>query len=203
MAFWGAPQDVADHALRACKAALKCQARLAELREDWSAAGCPQIHARIGINTGEVVVGNIGSEQRMNYTVIGDSVNVASRLEGECKGFKLDILIGQRTRELAGTAIVARPLGRLAVRGKEDAILVYALVALRDEATPVQLKAEALGEEAIAAYLARDFRPAAAACRKLLKLLPGDVSATELLARARDAAKSPVPHRGEALLTND
>lgn len=203
MAFWGAPQDVADHALRACKAALKCQARLAELREDWRAAGRPQIHARIGINTGEVVVGNIGSEQRMNYTVIGDPVNVASRLEGECKRFKLEILIGQRTRELAGAAIVARPLDELAVRGKEDAIRVYALVALRGEASQAQLEAEVLGEEAIAAYLAHDFRPTAAACRKLLKLLPGDVSATALLARARAAAKSPVPHRGEAMLADD
>ncbi len=139
----------------------------------------------------------------MNYTVIGDPVNVASRLEGECKRFKLEILIGQRTRELAGTAIVARPLDKLAVRGKKDAILVYALVALRDEATRAQLEAEALGEEAIAAYLARDFARATAACRKLLKLLPGDVSATALLARARAAAKSPVPHHGEALLTDD
>jgi adenylate cyclase len=192
MAFWGAPQEVADHGFRACKAALHCQARLAELRSIWGAEGRAAFHARIGINTGAVLVGNIGSDQRMNYTVMGDPVNVASRLEAQCKRMKIGIAIGQRTRELAGEAIVARPLDKLAVKGKEEGIVVYELTALREEANEEQLRAESLGEEAMRAYLARDFASAAAACRKLLKLLPGDVAASELLARAEMLARSGV-----------
>lgn len=193
MAFWGAPQDVPDHALGACKAALKSQARLAELRQDWRQAGRPQFHARIGINSGLVLVGNIGSERRMNYTVMGDPVNVASRLETECKRRKLGIIIGQRTRELAGEAIVARPLDRLAVKGKEQGIIVYELIALRDEASAEQLRAEALGEDALSAYLERDFAGAEAACHELLMLLPDDVAAKDLLSRAEARGRSPVP----------
>lgn len=196
MAFWGAPQDVPDHALGACRAALKCQARLAKLRQEWGRAGRPQFHARIGLNTGPVLVGNIGSEQRMNYTVMGDPVNVASRLETECKRFKLGIIIGERTRELAGQAIVARPLDRLAVKGKEQGIIVYELIALRHEATAEELHAEALGEDAVSAYLNRDFARAATACHELLVTLPDDVAARELLSRAEALVRSPVPQSG-------
>ncbi|MEZ5875720.1 MAG: adenylate/guanylate cyclase domain-containing protein, partial [Hyphomicrobiales bacterium] len=146
MAFWGAPQEVDDHALRACKAALACQARLASLRQDAASKGLAEFRARIGINTGDVLVGNIGSDERMNYTVMGDPVNVASRLEMQCKRAKVGIIIGQRTRELAGEVVVARPLEKLAVKGKEEGIIVYELMALREDATPDQLRAEALGE---------------------------------------------------------
>jgi adenylate cyclase len=193
MAFWGAPQEVKDHALFACRAALRCQTRLAALRQEWEREGRAAFHARIGINTGDVLVGNIGSDERMNYTVMGDPVNVASRLEQQCKRVKLGIIIGQRTRELASEAIVARPLDKFAVKGKEEGIVVYELMALRDEATPDQLRTEALGEEVMGAYLARDFTGVVTACRKLLKLLPGDVSASELLARAERLAKTDVP----------
>jgi adenylate cyclase len=192
MAFWGAPQDVQDHALRACKAALGCQARLAELHQVWADESRAAFRARIGINTGEALVGNIGSDERMNYTVMGDPVNVASRLEMQCKRTGLEIIIGQRTRELAGEAIVARPLDKLAVKGKAEGIIVYELLALRDAATPEQLRMEALGEEAMDAYLAQDFDTAAAACRALLKLRPRDVSARELLARSEALAASGV-----------
>lgn len=193
MAFWGAPHDVEDHALRACKAALRCQTRLAELRQVWAAQGRAAFRARIGINTGAVLVGNIGSDERMNYTVMGDPVNVASRLEALCKRTRLAIMIGQRTRELAGEDIVARPLDRLAVKGKEEGLVVYELMALRADATPDQLRAEALSEKAMSAYLARDFTAAADAAHALLKLLPGDVSASEFLARAQTLAKTGVP----------
>ncbi len=188
MAFWGAPLEVEDHALAACRAALRCQARLAALSIEWKAQGRAGFRARIGINTGDVLVGNIGSEERMNYTVMGDTVNVASRLEQQCKTYKLDIIIGQRTRELAGEVIVARPLDKLAVKGKEEGIIVYELIALRADATQDDLRIEALGETAIESYLAGDFIRAAEACDDLLAALPGDVSAEALRARALEHA---------------
>jgi adenylate cyclase len=100
------------------------------------------------------------------------------------------IMIGQRTRELAGADIVARPLDKIAVKGKAKGIVVYELMALRDAATPDQLRAEALGEQALNAYLARDFAAAAVAARELL---PGDVSASELMVRAQTLAETGVP----------
>jgi adenylate cyclase len=200
MAFWGAPHEVSDHALAACKAALSCQARLAALRQNWSKENHAEFYARIGINTGEVLVGNIGSDERMNYTVMGDPVNVASRLEAQCKRVKLGIIIGQRTRELAGDAVVARPLDKFAVKGKAEGIIVYELMALRAEATPEQLRAEALGEQAMTAYLARDFAGVIAACRKLLEILPGDVSASELLDRVESLAKTDVPEDWDGVM---
>jgi len=200
MAFWGAPHEVEDHALAACAAALACQARLAALRQVWAKEGHAAFHARIGINTGKVLVGNIGSDERMNYTVMGDPVNVASRLEAQCKRVKLDIIIGQRTRELAGETIVARPLDKFAVKGKAEGIIVYELVALRNKATPDQLRAEALGEEAMQAYLARNFASVIAACHKLLELLPGDVSASALLARAEQLNKTDVPEDWDGVM---
>ncbi len=140
-----------------------------------------------------MLVGNIGSDERMNYTVMGDPVNVASRLEALCKRTRLGIMIGQRTRELAGADIVARPLDKIAVKGKAKGIVVYELMALRDAATPDQLRAEALGEQALNAYLARDFAAAAVAARELLELLSGDVSASELMAWAQTLAETGVP----------
>lgn len=193
-----------EHALCACKAALRCQSRLAELRQTWAAQGRAEFRARIGINTGEVLVGNIGSDERMNYTVMGDPVNVASRLEALCKRTKVGIMIGQRTRELAGEAVVARPLDKIAVKGKEEGIVVYELMALRDVATPDQLQAEALGERALDAYLAGNFDAATDAAGALLKILPGDVSARKLLARSQKLAKTGAPEDwdGVTVLTN-
>ncbi|HRC44629.1 MAG TPA: adenylate/guanylate cyclase domain-containing protein, partial [Nitrospira sp.] len=101
MALFGAPLDDPKHASLACYAALDCQAELARLREEWKREGLPEIGARIGLNSGPCIVGNMGSEERMEYTVTGDSVNLASRLEGASKYYDTLILIGQRTAELA------------------------------------------------------------------------------------------------------
>ncbi len=95
MAFWGAPALTADHAARACEAALRSQRKLAELRSAADAAGLANIRARIGIATGDVLVGNVGSHDRFNYTVMGDTVNLASRLEGLNKLYGTRILISR------------------------------------------------------------------------------------------------------------
>jgi adenylate cyclase len=133
MAFWGAPERNPDHALDACRVALACQRALAELGMEAQAQGRTPLKMRVGINSGNILVGNIGSEERLNYTAIGDPVNVASRLEALNKRYGTAILIGEETRRQAGDAILARRLDRVAVYGKEEGIAIYELIGLAGE----------------------------------------------------------------------
>src|SRR6266581_3422758 len=131
MAFWGAPAANADHAVDACRAALACQRALrsSELTDD---SGRP-LRVRIGVNSGDMLVGNIGSEVRLNYTVIGDAVNVASRLEGANKEYGTEIIIGEETRQLAGERIRVRELDRLVVYGRAGGIAIYELLGMAND----------------------------------------------------------------------
>ena len=131
MAFWGAPAPNADHALDCCRAALACQRALdgCKLADD---AGHP-VRIRIGINSGDMLVGNIGSEVRLNYTVIGDAVNIASRLESANKSYGSVIIVGPETRRLAGAGIVVRELDRLAVYGRAGGLQIYELLGMAGE----------------------------------------------------------------------
>lgn len=189
MAFWGAPLPLPSHAARACAAALRCHRRVRELES----AGTP-LTTRIGIATGEVLVGNIGSHERMNYTVMGDTANLASRLEGLNKQYGTQLMISEATYEQARAEVVARPLDVVAVKGKQRGVRVYELLALtadRDAA------AEALAADAtvaLDAYLARRFDEAVAAWDRVLARRPGDPAAQLLRARAaRFAAEPPGP----------
>lgn len=131
MAFWGAPTDDADHALNACRAAAKMQERLTSLREELKADGLPEIKVRIGINSGVVIAGNMGSPDLFDYTVLGDPVNLASRLEGANKQFGTSILIGGSVYEKVARQAEARPLGRISVKGKTEDVEVYELLGTR------------------------------------------------------------------------
>jgi adenylate cyclase len=132
MAFWGAPAPAAEHALLACRAALACQSRLAQIRRERAGFSGPEIRARIGINTGTVLVGNVGSRDRLNYTAIGDPVNVASRLESLNKRYGTEILIGEETFRQVEAHVVARRLDRVAVYGKAEGVAVYELIGLAE-----------------------------------------------------------------------
>ena len=133
MAFWGAPVPDPRHAAEACAAALDCQRRLAAQRQAADAAGRAPLRIRIGINTGRMLVGNIGSSERLSYTVIGDPVNVASRLEAVNKRYGTEILIGEETRNAAGEAVVVRRLDRVAVYGRMQGLDIYELLAMAGE----------------------------------------------------------------------
>lgn len=146
MAVFGAPVEIPEHADLACKAALKMQKRLAQLRNKWKDQKRPQLTARIGINSGEMVVGNMGSETRFDYTVMGDSVNLASRLEGANKLYDTQIMIGEKTYELVKDKFITRPLDLLRVKGKKKPVRVYELVAEKSEKLPPEM------EEMLAQY---------------------------------------------------
>ncbi len=125
IAFWNAPLDVADHAIRVVRAALKCQTVLATMRPAFKARIGKEMHMRIGMNTGAAVVGNMGSRTRFDYTMFGDTVNLASRLEGANKQFGTYTMVSQYTAELLDDSFVMRELGRLAVVGRQEPVTVY------------------------------------------------------------------------------
>ncbi len=125
MAIWGTPVDDPEHALQAVKSALKMKTLTAQLREQWLSENLPAIHIGIGLNTGPMRVGNFGSEQVFNYTVIGDQVNLASRLEGLNKPYGTTILISERTKDLVAKEIICRPIDLVRVKGKLQAVEIF------------------------------------------------------------------------------
>jgi len=131
LALFGAPLGHDDDSLRAVKAALAMQEKLNDLNEFWIKNGKPKIKVGIGISTGEVVVGNIGSEKRLEYTVIGQDVNYAQRIEDLTKELQVDILISEQTYEETKEHIVVEKFGPLTIRGKKDPITVYAVKGLK------------------------------------------------------------------------
>jgi adenylate cyclase len=135
MAFWNAPIGQPDHAARACRAAVRCQRQLAARRPEFKERCGKEMHARIGLHTGLVVVGNMGSRQRFDYTVLGDAANLASRLEGANKAFGSDIMISAVTRDQA-EGFLCRPLGPLQVVGRKAPVEVFQLGGLPGESAP-------------------------------------------------------------------
>ncbi|MCK4560710.1 MAG: adenylate/guanylate cyclase domain-containing protein [Calditrichia bacterium] len=136
MAVFGAPLEHGNHAVQACAAALMMQTQLVKLRELWGKQNRPQLEARCGLNTGDMVVGNMGSETRFDYTVMGDAVNLGSRLEAANKEYGTSILIGVNTFTKAGDQIITRELDLLRVMGKNEPVRVYELVGLKEEGIP-------------------------------------------------------------------
>ena len=125
IAFWNAPLEQRDHARRAVQAALACQKRLAERRLDYLKQSGVELHMRIGINTGQAVVGNMGSTRRFDYTMLGDAVNLAARLEGVNKIFGTETLISDATRTQLGEGFDARKIASVAVVGRKEATTIY------------------------------------------------------------------------------
>lgn len=162
MAFWGAPAPMPGHAERACRAALAAQAGIDRLNRRWAAEGLEPFPTRMGLHTGEAIVGNVGFEGRMNYTAVGDNVNLASRLEGLNKQYGTSILISEATLEAAGDAVLARTVDLVAVKGKDRPIAVFELLAMRAEASPGQLARAERSARAFAAYRAQRWEEALA-----------------------------------------
>jgi adenylate cyclase len=128
MAFFGAPLPQPDHAACACRAAREMLARLERLNERWTAAGRPRLEIGIGIHSGEAVVGFVGDvERRLEYTAIGDAVNLASRLQDLTKELDAPVLVSEETARRAGSSFATRPLGARRIRGREEAVDVFAL----------------------------------------------------------------------------
>ena len=188
MAFWGAPAPNPDHAVDCCRAALACrdaveEANLVDDRDE-------RVRIRIGINSGDMLVGNIGSEVRLNYTVIGDAVNIASRLESTNKAYGSTIIIGPETRRLAGKSIVVRELDRLAVYGRTGGLQIYELLGMAGEfdARPDWVDSYEAG---LAAFRARDFTAAIGAFEHVLEIREHDAASSAMIDRCRQQLENP------------
>jgi adenylate cyclase len=188
MAFWGAPANNPDHAVDCCRAALACQRAMREqnLADDEGRA----VHIRIGINSGNMLVGNIGSEVRLNYTVIGDAVNIASRLESTNKVYGSQIIIGPETRRLAGMRISVRELDRLAVYGRSGGLQIYELLGMADEPSDAPGWVEHY-EAGLKSYRAREFTAAIANFEKVVSLRNEDQASSRMIERCKQQLEAP------------
>jgi adenylate cyclase len=134
MCFWGAPLAQADHALRACRSAVRQLEVLEELNAEWPEE--KRIRIGIGINSGVMTVGNMGSSGRMNYTLMGDNVNLGARLEGTNKMYGTTIIMSEYTYGLVKDYVVARELDNIRVKGKNRPVLIYELIDVTDDQKP-------------------------------------------------------------------
>jgi adenylate cyclase len=133
MAFWGAPLEMKDHATRACTAAIKYQKTLKEKSSEWKAKYGVDLKARIGIHTGTVIVGNMGSKTRFDYTVLGDAANLASRLEGANKQFESSVMVSDVTKEKCDQGIYFRTIAPITVVGRNEELWVYEPIGFEQE----------------------------------------------------------------------
>jgi len=173
MAVFGAPLPQPDHPVRACATALNMMKTLEVLQQDWAARGQPIFKIGVGINTGLMMVGNMGSERRFDYTVIGDNVNLASRLEGLTKMYGVGIVVSETTWALAKNAFVGREVDLVRVKGKKNPVAIYQLM---DSAEHLGNYREALAlfEEALKWYREKKVLQALELFKQVAALWPGD-----------------------------
>lgn len=183
VAFWNAPERQADHAVRACRAALANQKELQTFRDKLRMSRLPDFNARIGLNTDTVTVGFVGARKRFQYTVLGDGANLASRLEGANKAYGTSILISERTYGAARDAVLGREVDLLRVKGKQQPVRVYELVALAEEATDDQRKVARVFHEGLAYYRERRWADARVRFEAVLGMAQGDGPARAYLER--------------------
>jgi adenylate cyclase len=192
MAIWGAPLPQEDHALRACAAAIQMLEALDELRKRWCEQGLPAIDIGIGINSGPMAVGNMGSDMRFDYTVMGDNVNLGSRLEGTNKEYGTRCIISELTYAQVKGKVVARELGSVRVKGKKLPVVIYELRALGSP-SPEQAKTIADFEAGVAAYRAQRWDEAETRFGEVLASWPHDGPSAHYLEDIEHKRRTPPP----------
>jgi adenylate cyclase len=179
--------SVTGHERRASEAAAEVQRRLAAFDREGAAEGWPPFATRIGLATGEVLVGNIGTPHRLSYTAIGDAVNLASRLEALNKVYGTAILATGEVRQAAGDGLEWRHLDRVTVPGRNEPLELYELLGRRGEVEQERLGVRDLHEAALGAHLAGDFDAAERGFQAVLEASPMDKAAAIMLAHTVEA----------------
>lgn len=192
MAFFGAPVQYNDHAKWACRCALQSLDKLKELQKEYAAKGLPSIDIGIGLNTGDVSVGNMGSQTVRSYTVMGDAVNLGSRLEGINKEYGTRVIISEFTYEEVKDSFICREVDWVRVKGKALPVAIYELIS--EETVPEHL-AQMLRHftEGFSHYQAKAFQPALESFAKCLDLVPDDEPSKLYIERCEEFLQSPPP----------
>ncbi|HOE18288.1 MAG TPA: CHASE2 domain-containing protein, partial [Syntrophorhabdaceae bacterium] len=174
MAFWGAPLRTENDEVNACRAALNCIAELDSINEKFRREGIPSVSIRIGIHSGDAIAGNLGSTRLFDYTVVGDTVNTASRLESVNKAFRTGIIASENTIEKTGGLFLARELGLIEVKGKKEPVRIYEVMAEIEGAGEGLKEKAAIFHEALALYRQGGFADAIALFTSILERYPDD-----------------------------
>ena len=206
MAFWGAPVIFDEHAIETCHAALEMQEKMIELREKWKAEGKPHLAVRMGINTGEMVAGNMGSQERFDYTVMDDSVNLAARLEPANKVYGTYIMISEYTYDHVKDQFICRELDALQVKGKTEPVKVYELIATMEKGVSEDMeKVLEYYNQGLDLYKNRHWDDAITKFKSALSVNGGEDSPSEAyVERCEEYMESPPPDnwQGEYIMTS-
>jgi adenylate cyclase len=200
MAVFGAPLDQPDHAFRACRTALEMMSELKRLREKWAVEGRPDVNIGVGINSGDMVVGNMGSEMRFDYTVMGDSVNLASRLEGINKEYGTNIILSEFTHEIVKDDFTCRQIDAVRVKGKKLPVRIFELICDRKDA-PRWQEFTSRFETGLAKYRERLWDEAIAAFRGVLEIKPDDGPAQLYIDRCEALKENPPEGEWDGVFT--
>jgi len=181
MAFWGAPNHMEDHAVLACGTALECLDALNVLNRELEAEGFPVLNTRFGIHTGSAIIGNMGYDERLNYTAIGDTVNTASRLEGINKFYGTNIIISEDTYNAVGDSFITRMLDRIIVKGRTNWVAIHELLGRRGETGGSLEEFAAIYNRASALFYARDWDRASDLFAEAESMRKGDRGALRMM----------------------
>ncbi|MDZ7816740.1 MAG: CHASE2 domain-containing protein [Planctomycetota bacterium] len=190
VAAFGVPFELPGHASRACEAALSNREALKVLNNKLEARGMPELGQRVGLSTGELVAGNVGSQQRLAYTLIGDTVNLGARLEAANKQYGTDIIASGATVD-ESTGFVFRELDRVRVPGKDEAVTIYELVGRKDEVGEDMLECKKIFEGALGLYRQCDFRAALEKFAECANKLSADEPSRLYIRRCREFIAAP------------
>ncbi len=189
--FWGAPLDDPKHAVSACYTSIEMQKRMVELRKIWKQQNKPEMHMRIGLNSGPMVVGNMGSATRMDYTMMGDNVNLAARLEGANKFYKTFTMISGATYELAKDYIEVRELDKIRVVGKKEPVAVYELLDRKGELDATLKQLVEVYNNGLEHYKNLQWDEAIEQFKKCLEIVPDDGPAVTYIERCEAYKENP------------
>ena len=217
IAFYGAPIEIDDHASRAVLAVVDMQEKIAELRKNWETEGQMEelrqmwvdqkrgqfFRVRMGINTGDMVVGNMGSNTRVDYTIMGDAVNLAARLEGAGKAYNVSTMISQSSYEGASDVIDARLLDSIRVVGKNKPVKVYEILGRKGQVDPKKMEIVGLYDAAMEFYRQRQWPEAIAGFQKALDVDPEDGPSGVFIERCRGYQQTPPPEAWDAVFDLD
>ncbi|MDH4120653.1 MAG: adenylate/guanylate cyclase domain-containing protein [Deltaproteobacteria bacterium] len=202
IAFYGAPVPYEDHAARAILTSLEMQETLVKMRADWAKEGKPQLKVRIGLNTGPMVVGNMGSQNRFDYTMMGNTVNLASRLEGANKNYGSYACMSEMTYEPAKDTVEARELDLIRVMGIAKPVRLYEIMARKGQLAPNVAQGREIFHKGLALYRDQQWDNAIATFNQVMAVIPDDGPAKSFIERCQEFKASPPPKEWDGVFVS-